>query len=145
LTPVGTSFDIVYVADDAAVSGGLVGSDDFQSINIGLGDLCFTTDAVSNCQIPASTYVGISSIDVAALTYAAGIPTGGFLGLTAFLPTDPIFFIGIDFSAGTFLFETPFAGFASGTMAFVPVPAAVWLFGSAILGLGAFILGRCAR
>lgn len=145
LTPVGTPFDMVYVVDDDAVSSGLVGPDDFQSINMSLGNICFTTDSVSNCQIPASTYIGITSIDAAALTYDTGIPTGGFLDLVALLPADPIFFIDIDFSAGTFLVEVPFAGFASGTMAFVPVPAAVWFFGSAILGLGAFFTGHCAR
>ena len=134
LTPQGSPVSLVYVADDAAVAGGLVGPGDIESIDLGVGAICFSTGFSGNCPVVPNSWLPITSIE-AALTYAGGIPTGGFLEFYSAPPTTALFFIDIDFTHGTFLVEVLFAGTASGSLNLVPVPAAAWLFGSASLAL----------
>jgi len=134
LTPQGTNVSVVYIADAAAIAGGFVGPGDLDSINFSLGGLCASTDFPSDCPLPPRLELPISSID-AALTYVAGIPTGGVLDIHSFPPTTSPLLVTIGFSEGTFLAESPGLGFASGTLTLVPVPAAVWLFASALFGL----------
>ncbi len=134
LTPPDTALQLIYVADDAAVANGLVTPGDIESIELSIGQLCFHTDVFGQCTVPGA-FLGIDFFD-AELTYAAGMPTGGFLEMDSLPPNIAPFFVDIDFTNGTFVLGDAFgAGTASGTLSFVPIPAAVWLFGSAVLGL----------
>lgn len=142
LTPPGTTFDLHYVADDAAVAEGLVGPADIESINLSIGLICFSTEAFGNCPLTSGAVASIESIE-AALTFAGGLPSGGFLDLVSLPPTISPFYIDIDFTTGVFSVELPLAGIASGHIGVVPVPSAAWFFGSAISGLfGLFRIGR---
>lgn len=130
--------------DDAAVASGLVGPTDFNDITISVGAFCFATG--SGCAVGASV-VPITSIPNAAVTFSAGEPTGGSFDVIAFSPTFqasvPIAF---DLTAGTFFGDGAFLGTVEGTFAPsspVPVPAAAWLFGSAMLGLAG--IGRSRK
>ncbi|MFK8030266.1 MAG: hypothetical protein AB8G18_08490 [Gammaproteobacteria bacterium] len=132
-TPVGGPI----VVDDAALAAGSIGIADILSIDVNVGGFCFAT-AGGDCG-GAGTLVPIESIDSAAITGTAGT-LGGSFSVTAFSPTFmvsiPIFF---DLDAGTFAADGGALGTVSGVgtleAAPVPVPAAVWLFGSALLGL----------
>ena len=95
----------------------------------------FVCAGLTSNGIAPNTLVPISSIDAALLTYSDGIPTGGFLALRSFSPTTSPVLIDIDFTEGNFLLELPGLGIASGPISIVPVPAAAWFFGSAILAL----------
>jgi hypothetical protein len=66
--------------------------------------------------------------------------TGGSVTIDAKVPTGTLGNLTIDATAGTWAFEIFGNDVAQGTGAFeavaaVPVPAAAWLFGSALLGL----------
>jgi hypothetical protein len=73
-------------------------------------------------------------------TDALGNITGGSVTIDAKVPTGTLGNLTIDATAGTWAFEIFGNDVAQGTGAFeavaaVPVPAAAWLFGSALLGL----------
>lgn len=131
-TPVGGPIEY----DDIAVAGGLVGIDDILAIDVNVGGFCFTTGAdAMGCPL-GGAYVPITSIDAAAITFASGLPTGGTLDVTAFSPSFGVAIpIAFDLTAGTFFADAGALGVATGTFSPVPVPAAAWLFGSALLGL----------
>lgn len=137
LVPPGTAVGGPVSYDDAAVATGTVGPAGILSIDINVGGFCFSTGPdVSGCPL-GGALVPVSSIDAAAVTFAGTTPTGGFLDVTTFSPSFGIFIpISFDLTAGTFLATSPL-GDASGTFApaVVPVPAAVWFMGSALLGL----------
>lgn len=132
-TPIGG--DITY--DDAAIAAGLAGPSDIDDITVVVGGFCFATGA--GCPVGPAV-VPITNIPVAAVTFSGGNPTGGVLEVLAFSPTFqasvPIAF---DLTAGTFFADGGFLGTASGTFVAipgeVPLPAAAWLFGSALFGL----------
>ena len=94
---------------------------------------CMTTDPDA---VPGAAFAPILSIDPGTLVLIGGFPTSGAFVLNAFSPTFG-FDIAVEFNldTGKFAATTVAFGVASGTGAFVPVPAAVWLFGSALFGL----------
>ncbi|MDH3637233.1 MAG: VPLPA-CTERM sorting domain-containing protein [Gammaproteobacteria bacterium] len=144
LVPPGTAVGGPIVYDDTAVASGLITDDGFGgapgilSVDVNVGGFCFSTGAdASGCPLQPSSLVPIVSFDPGtAVTFAGGAPTGGLLNLTAFSPSFsaeiPIMF---DLTAGTFFADGGGLGTASGTFGVVPIPAAAWLFGSALLGL----------
>lgn len=137
LVPPGTPVGGPISYDDAAVATGTVGPSGILGIDINVGGFCFTSGPDNTGCPSGGAYVPITSIDAAAVTFAGMTPTGGMLDVTTFSPSFGIFIpISFDLTAGTFLATSPL-GDASGTFQVVPVPAAVWLFGSALLGLAA--------
>ena len=137
LVPVGTTVFGGIDYDDAAVVAGLAGADDILSIDVSVGGFCFTTGLDNLGCGGFGAVVPVDSIDGAGVTFAGSLPTGGFLDITTFSPTFTIFIpISFDLTAGTFEATSPLGG-VTGTFgpAPVPVPAAVWLFGSALLGM----------
>jgi hypothetical protein len=136
ITPVPQPMGGTITYDDGAIAGGLAGPGDITSITVNVGAFCFNLDPAT-CPV-GSAPVAITSIDAAAVTFAGGAPTGGTLDITTFASTFGLFIpISFDLTAGTFL-ATSGLGNVSGTfgaVAAVPVPAAAWLFGSALLGL----------
>ncbi|MCB1701838.1 MAG: VPLPA-CTERM sorting domain-containing protein [Halioglobus sp.] len=136
LTPVGTAIaaDITY--DDGAVAAGLAGPGDVDAILATLGGFCFSYNVV--CSV--GTTVPITSIPGAAATFAGGSPTGGTLSVVAFSPSFQLSIpIEFDLTAGTFSASGGALGGVDGTFVYapseVPLPAAAWLFGSALFGL----------
>lgn len=137
LTPLGTPVGGPIEADDAALAAGSVGIADIMSINVNVGGFCFA-NAGGDCG-GVGTLVPITSIDSAMITGTSGT-LGGSFSVTAFSPTFnvsiPIFF---DLDNGTFFADGGALGTVSGvgslTAAAVPVPAAAWLLGSALLGM----------
>ncbi|MEM7083663.1 MAG: hypothetical protein AAF465_13110 [Pseudomonadota bacterium] len=138
LTPIGTPVGGPIVVDDTALASGSIGIADIISIDVNVGGFCFATGA-GDCG-GMGTIVPITSIDSAAITGSSGT-LGGSFSVTAFSPTFmvsiPIVF---DLDAGTFSADGGALGTVGGTVSVeapapVPVPAAVWLFGSALLGL----------
>ena len=136
LTPVGTPVAGPIVIDDVAL-GGIAGPGDIISIDVNVGGFCFSTEDPSACPLGGAD-VPIVSIDGAAIDLTSLPVVGGFLDVTAFSPTFginiPIMF---DLGAGTFFADGGALGTVSGTVELrvVPIPAAAWLFGSAMLGL----------
>lgn len=150
-------FGFIAVTDPGS---GVAGADNVDLIDIQLSaDLstvpgfCFNTSTLlgapeTPCSFavtdPAPSSVAITNIfDTTSLVLAGNIPTSGVLNVnalsTAFGPNNVV--ISFDFGAGTFTADGDIAGnmvllgTASGTFSVVPVPAAAWLFGSALLGL----------
>ncbi len=135
LVPPGTPVGGPILYDDAAVATGTVGPLGVLSIDVNVGGFCFSTGPDATGCPTGGAYVPVTSIDAAAITFAGTTPTGGFLDITTFSPSFGIFIpISFDLTAGTFLATSPL-GDASGTFAPIPIPAAAWLFGSALLGL----------
>ena len=136
LLPVGTLASGDIVVTDASFMGGASLAGDITDIGVAVGGFCFTFGA-GTC---AGAVVPITSIDDAALTYPGGSEVNGFMSVTAFSPTFNVS-IPIDFcfTCGTFDADGGFLGSVSGTgdatAPVVPIPAAAWLFGSALLGL----------
>ncbi len=137
LTPLGTPVGGPISVDDAALAAGSIGIADILSIDVNVGGFCFAT-GTGDCG-GMGTLVPITSIDTAMITGTSGT-LGGSFSVTAFSPTFmvsiPIVF---DLDAGTFSADGGALGTVSGIgsleAAPVPVPAAVWLFGSALLGM----------
>lgn len=137
LTPIGTPVAGPIVVDDTAVAAGLAGAGDILGANVSVGGFCFSSDVVPLC---GGSVVPITAFDAASLTFAGGMPTGGLLDVRAVSPTFGFtLIINFDFDAGTFFAADTGGAFGtvSGDIAFapVPVPAAVWFMGSALLGL----------
>jgi hypothetical protein len=137
ITPVPQPLGGSVTYDDTAIAGGLAGPSDILGVNITVGAFCFALDTAA-CAAGTAP-VPVTSIDAAAVTFAGGAPTGGSMEVTTFSSTFGISIpISFDLTAGTFLGDAGFLGTVSGTfapVAAVPVPAAAWLFGSALLGL----------
>lgn len=136
LTPLGTPVAGPIDIDDGAV-GGIAGPGDLLSININVGGFCFSSEMPSACP-GGGADVPITSIDGAAIDLSSLPLAGGTLDVTAFSPTFmvsiPIMF---DFDAGTFFADGGALGTVGGTVELraVPIPAAAWLLGSALLGM----------
>ena len=82
-------------------------------------------------------------------TDALGNITGGSVSITAAVPTGTVGTLNIDADAGTWAFVIFGNDIAQGTGGFeavapVPVPAAAWLFGSALVGLAGIGRRRAA-
>ena len=133
------------------VVGGYDGTDLFFDV----GTFFFSNVWTGDCDLPAAmqvdpcvigdtnyngtdAFVPILNILVDTLSPPAsgGVPQTGMLVFDSFSPTFgiPLGDTTIDLDAGTFGLVGAL-GTASGTGAFVPIPAAAWLFGSALLGL----------
>jgi len=132
MTPVGGPIEV----DDAALAAGSIGIADITAVDVNVGGFCFSL--TGDCG-GMGTLVPITSIDSAAITGTGG-QLGGSFSVTAFSPTFmvsiPIFF---DLDAGTFSADGGALGTVSGvgtlSAAEIPVPAAAWLLGSALLGM----------
>jgi len=141
----------------AAGSGSFVdGTNAFLSMNMNVGAFFFSSLWTGNCTAspsdgtcvttdPAkpigSTFVPLLSVLSNTLTFdSAGVPSGGAIVMDSFSVTFglPLGDITLDQSGGVFSLAGGILGGASGTGSFaaVPVPAAVWLFGSALGLLG---------
>lgn len=131
--------------DDAAIAAGFAGAGDILGMEINLGPFCVATD-LAGCA-PGVVAMPITGINFSAVTFAGGLATGGSMLVTGVLTTPiqltlPIIFsldVGVWFADGG-----PF-GTLAGTGSLVspiPVPAAAWLFGSALLGLVALTRRR---
>lgn len=136
----------------AAGKGGFQdGTNNFESLNINVGAFFFSSLWTGDCTTPGSltcmttdpdfqlgsTFVPLLDVLTNTLTFGgSGIPNGGVLIMSSFSVTFgvPLGDITIDETNGTFSLVGDL-GNASGVGTFVPVPAAVWLFGSALLGL----------
>ena len=135
LTPAGTPIlGPISIADSAF--GGTAGLADIESIDVSVGGFCFSTETPSACPLPGAD-VAITSLDADAIDLSS-LPAGGTLAVTA--TTSAMFgmapvAIMFDFGAGTFFADGGALGTVEGTVELVPIPAAVWLFGSAMLGL----------
>ena len=123
--------------DDAAIAGGLAGPADILGMQVNIGAICVAIDT-AGCA-PGTIATPITSISSAAVTFSplAVLPTGGSMTAVGNLTTPitltlPVIF---DFDAGTWTADGGFFGTVGGTFAAIPVPAAAWLFGSALLGL----------
>ena len=137
LTPIGTPVGGPLEVDDTALAAGSIGIADIISIDVNVGGFCFAT-GTGTCG-GVGTLVPITSIDSAAITGTSGT-LGGSFAVTAFSPTFNVSIpITFDLDAGTFSADGGALGTVSGIgsleAAPVPVPAAVWLFGSALLGM----------
>lgn len=124
--------------DDTAIAGGLAGPGDILGMQVNIGAICVAID-VAGCA-PGTIATPITMISAAAVTFdALGNPTGGSMTAVGNLTTPitltlPVIF---DLTAGTWSADGGFFGTVGGTFApaVIPVPAAAWLFGSALLGL----------
>lgn len=141
LTPAGTPVAGFADVDASAVVGGAAGPADFNTIDINVGGLCFSTQATPMCPLGGGL-VPIVSIDSAALLFMGEV-VGGTLDLTAFSPTFGISIpILVDFDAGTFFADAGVIGTVGGDIAArvslsVPEPGLALLF---MIGLAA--MGR---
>lgn len=134
---------------DTAVAAGLAGPSDILAAQVNIGTtVCIALD-LAGCA-PGFVKMPITSIDAAAVTFSGGSPTGGSVAFTGNLTrpvvlTLPLIF---DFNAATWIIDGGLFGAVTGcygglsgppceAVSEVPTPAAAWLFGSALLGLGA--------
>ena len=126
--------------DDAAIASGFAGAGDVLGMEMNIGPFCVATD-LAGCA-PAVIAMPITAINFSAVTFAGGLPTGGSLLATGVITspiqlTLPLIF---SFDAGVWFTDGGPFGTLAGTGSLispVPLPAALWLFGSALLGLGA--------
>lgn len=140
----------------AAGEGTFNSSNAFISMNMNVGAFFFSSLWTGNCtaapsdgtcattdpDIPTgSTFVPLLSVLSNTLTFDAnGVPDSGSIVMDSFSVTFglPLGDITLDQSGGVFSLAGGILGGASGTGSFqaVPVPAAVWMFGSALGLLG---------
>lgn len=114
LTPPGTVAEGPVVVNSAALAAGSIGITDIASININVGNFCFSTETPTNCPTPGAD-VPITSIDAAAITGTSGT-LGGSLSVTAFSPTFNISIpIDFDLDGQTFFGDGGAVGTVSGT------------------------------
>lgn len=132
------------------------GSNSYISANFNVGAFFFSSLWTGNCTVSpsdgtcmttdpdipvGSTFVPLLDVQENTLTFDGnGIPDGGLIRLDSFSVTFglPLGDVILNEGAGTFSLEGGILGEAFGTGSFqvIPVPAAAWLFGSAIGLLG---------
>ena len=136
-TSVGDSFTGSIDVNDAAIGNGVITAADINGFVFTAGGGCWSTD-ITTC--PAGTTAQSNSPVNAANVSVDGIgaPTGGTIesGIPLGQGALPMT---IDFDNGTFFIDGSVAASTLGAdfqvTSPVPIPAAVWLFGSALLGL----------
>lgn len=129
--PVGTPVIGYMVFEDAAVQSGFVGETDLLDIQIEMGEFCLYL-LVSDCTgFPLPLNI-INNVEI--LFDANGNITGGEIDIESFSPTEPYLPFLFDFDAN--MLTTPNLGLGVFTVEAtitpqVPVPGAIWFFGSA--------------
>jgi hypothetical protein len=96
-------------------------------------------DATGAITAPASgaTLWNVSSAPLASFILGSGTASQTDAGLLEIVATGTLTLLGYDDTPGSFVFNETGLTFSSQTVSEVPLPAAVWLFGTALLGLGA--------
>lgn len=145
LIPPGSAIHGLVAFDDAAVAGGFAGDADLLSIDLNVGEFCFTT-GVDTSQCPlGGVLLPVSIIDSVAVTFVDGRPTDTALAFTMFSPTI-IVSIPMTVMDGVLSFDAGPLGTVTGSAPWVvPAPAALWLFGPALAGLAALRRHRSNR
>lgn len=125
--------------DDTAIAAGIASASDILSMEMNIGAFCVATD-IAACA-PGLLAMPVTAINFSAVTFTAGAPTGGSMLATGVLTspiqlTLPLIF---SFDAGVWFTDGGPFGTLAGTgelISPIPIPAAAWLFGSALLALG---------
>jgi hypothetical protein len=101
-------------------------------------------DATGAITAPASgaTLWNVSSAPLASFILGSGTASQTDAGLLEIVATGTLTLLGFDDTPGSFVFNETGLTFSAQTVSEVPLPAAVWLFGSALLGLGG-LARRC--
>ncbi len=136
LAPIGTPIAGQIDINSPGGAGTVTDTNDLTRILINLGGFCFNWNdtCTAGAEVPVTAITGIN------LTFdGTDFPISGTIDLEAFSPTFNLTLpITLDISSGTFSSINPL-GEVSGTGNFVaaavPVPAAVWLFGSGLFAL----------
>ncbi len=140
LAPIGTPIAGQIDINSPGGVGTVTDTNDLTRILINLGGFCFNWNdtCTTGAEVPVTAITGIN------LTFdGSDFPVSGTIDLEAFSPTFGLTLpITLDIGNGTFISDNPL-GIVAGEgnfVAAVPVPAAVWLFGTGLFAL--FGVGR---
>ncbi len=81
----------------------------------------------------------VSTAPLASFILGSGTASQTDAGLLEIVATGTLTLLGYDDTPGSFVFNETGLTFSAQTVAEVPLPAAAWLFGSALLGLGGLV------